>query len=304
MPAPIRKEAPVSNTSNTATSVTQVLALILDLRAARTRDAARAALVALGNEAVRAIGDHLADDAVPVPIRRELPPVLAAVGTQEAANELLRVQHPEDVVLLLRLLEAQNAIRARDPRVVFAGVSVREALQREVEIFLQLHLHVVVWRAEQRSRGRDLLLPSLEERLHSTVDRILTRLAFAYRCQETVRGYRTSAWSSGSTRAGALEVLDAVISPEDRRLLLPLLDDPDRRLFHAVSLYGLQPLDRASSLSALARGTDSWLQACALHCIGAFQLTELAPAAHEALGAAAPIVRETATWCLRQLEPA
>jgi hypothetical protein len=84
-----------------------VPALISHLRTAQLRDVARAALVTFGNRAVGTIGDYLVDDTVPLPIRRELPLVLAAVGTREAANELLRAPYPTDAVLLLRLLEAR-----------------------------------------------------------------------------------------------------------------------------------------------------------------------------------------------------
>ena len=276
-------------------------ALIPHLRTAQARDSARAALAAFGNRAVGTIGDYLSDDTVPLLIRRELPLVLAEVGTQEAANELLRAPYPTDAILRLRLLEAQNKIRAHDAQVVFPRANVREALQREVEIFVQLHQHVVVWRAEPPSRGRDILLASLEKRLDSTFARILMRLGLIYPSQAMALGTRAFDGPS-RVRSHALESLAAALLPEDRRLLVPLLENPDRGPLDADSQYRLRPLDRASSLAALVSGTDSWLQACALYFIGALHLAELAPAARDALRAVVPIVRETAAWSLQRLE--
>lgn len=279
-----------------------VPALLSHLAQPATREAARAALAAFGNRVVGTLGDYLADDTVAFGIRRELPLVLAAIGTQEAANELLRAPHPPDAGLLLRLLKAQNKIRSRDPNVVFPRGAVRESLQREVETFLQLHVHLHRWRAEPPSRGRNLLVDSLEERLDATFARIFRRLGLVYPSQEIFVGYRAVAGSSRRTRAQALEYLEAVLLPEDRRLLVPLLEDPERRLVLAESLYGLRPFTRDSSLEALIRGADSWLQACALYAVGVERLTALAELARAALRAGVPLVRETAAWSLQRLE--
>lgn len=274
------------------------------LAAVATRVAARSALAAFGGRVVGTIGDYLADETVALAVRRELPLVLAAIGTQEAANELLRIPHPADPVLLLRLLKAQNKIRARNPEVAFPRVAVQEGLQREVELFLRLHLHLEVWRRlEPRSRARDLVLASLEERQDATFSRIFRRLGLLYPAQEMFLGYRAFAGESRRTRAQALEYLDSVLLPEDRRVLVPVLENPERRTLLAEVLYGLAPYDRRTSLAALLGGTDTWLQACALYYVGTARLVELGQHARDTLAAASvPIVRETAAWSLRRLE--
>jgi AAA family ATP:ADP antiporter len=279
-----------------------VPALVPHLAPPQTRDATRLALAAYGDRIAGTIGDYLGDDEVPIGLRRQLPSVLATIATQAAANELLRAPHPTDAQLLLQLLKAQNKIRARNPNVLFPRPPVREALQREVELFLSLHVHSAVWRAEPPTRARDLLLGSLEDRLESTFARIFRRLGLLYPSQEIFLGYRAVAGTSRRTRAQALEYLEAVLVPEDRRLLLPLLEEPEKRLVLATTLYGLRPLDAESSLEALVHSNDSWLQACALYTIGARRLGAFATLAREALQSAAPLVRETAGWSLRNLE--
>lgn len=271
-----------------------------------TREAASNALVAYGNRVVGTIGDYLADDSVPAAIRRELPRVLADIGTQEAANELLRAPSPRDSVLALRLLKAQNKIRNRHPKVRFPRAVVREALEHDVERFLMLHMHIEVWTAEPRSRARDLLVESLSERSKATFGRIFRRLGLLYPSEEMFLGYRAlSGEQSRRTRAQALEYLDTTLLPEDRRLLVPLLEEPERRRMLAETLYGLRPLTRETSLQALVRGPDAWLQACALYAIGAARWKEFEDLVRAALEpAAVAIVHETANWSLQRLEDA
>jgi hypothetical protein len=271
-----------------------------------TRVAARGGLAAYGNRVVGTIGDYLADGDVPLGIRRELPLVLAEIGTQEAANELLRAPFPVDPALLLRLLKAQNKIRARSPKVHFPRAAVAEMLQRDVELFLRLHVHVEVWKPEGSSRARDLLLSSLEERCESTYARIFRRLGLLYPAEEIFLGYRALAGGqSRRTRAQALEYLDTTLMPEDRRLLVPLLEEPERRIVLATTLYGIRPFTRETSLEALVRGSDTWLQACALYAIGAERWGDLADLVRAAVDAATtPLVAETAGWSLRRLEVA
>jgi AAA family ATP:ADP antiporter len=279
-----------------------VAPLVPHLAQPLTRDATRLALASYGSRIVGTLGDYLADDTVPMSVRRELPAVLATIGTQAAADELLRAPAPYDAVLLLRLLKAQNKIRSRDPKIEFPRPAVREALRREVELFLQLHLHLVVWRGEPPSRARDLLLESLEERLDAAFARIFRRLGLLYPSQEIFVGYRAVAGSSRRTRAQALEYLEAVLSPEDRRLLLPLVEEPERRLLLAEALYGLRSMDRDRSLDQLVRGSDAWLQAVALYYLGTHRIASFTGTIRDALASAVPLVQETAAWSLQRLE--
>jgi AAA family ATP:ADP antiporter len=279
-----------------------VPALVPLLAQSSAREPARSALSAFGNRIVGTLGDYLEDPSVVLTVRRELPRVLSRIGTQTAANELLRVAHAPDELLNLRLLQAQNSIRERDAKVHFPRRAVRTALQGEVELYLLLTAHAEVWRAEPPSRARDVLLTSLEERLTSTFARIFKRLELVYPPREIALGYRALSEASRRTRAQALEYLEATLLPEDRRLVMPLIEEPERRHLLAEAMYGIRPFTRATSLEALVRGSDPWLQACALYAIGAERWKDLLGLVQSALDAAAPIVRETAAWSLRRVE--
>src|SRR5262249_29850487 len=158
---------------------------------------------------------------------------------------------------------------------------------------LRIHVHLDVWEHESPSRARALLHGTLADRRAAAFGRIFRRLGLLYPPREVHLGYRALVGAAPRTRAQALEYLDSGLLPEDRRLLVPILEEPDRRAILASSLYGIVPYTRESSLADLLLEPDAWLQACALYVIGALRVAELGDRVRAVLETSAEIVRET-----------
>ena len=79
-------------------------------------------------------------------------------------------------------------------------------------------------------------------------------------------------------RANSLELLDNVLDPELRHLLVPLLDSQvsiDERIAIANRLVGA-PLDTAEqAVETLLSSEDPWLRSSAIYAVGALQLRSL-----------------------------
>ena len=79
-------------------------------------------------------------------------------------------------------------------------------------------------------------------------------------------------------RANSLELLDNVLDPELRQLLVPLLDSQvstDERIAIANRLVGA-PLDTAEqAVETLLSSEDPWLRSSAIYAVGALQLHSL-----------------------------
>ena len=79
-------------------------------------------------------------------------------------------------------------------------------------------------------------------------------------------------------RANSLELLDNVLEPELRQLLVPLLDSQvstDERIAIANRLVGA-PLDTAEqAVETLLSSEDPWLRSSAIYAVGALQLQSL-----------------------------
>ncbi|MFQ5601238.1 MAG: hypothetical protein ACE5G2_11895, partial [Candidatus Krumholzibacteriia bacterium] len=277
--------------------------LITFLENRALREQARAALALYGDRVTGTLGDYLVDTGVPLATRREIPLVFARVATQAAADQLLRVPLPSDPVLLLRLLQAQNKIRSGNKSIMFPRAAVRDSLLRDVGSYLRFLMHTQVWTTQEPSRGRDLVYHTLLERRAAARERIFDRLRLVYPSGEVLLAYRAYADPDRRTHAQALEYLEAFLLPEDRRLVLGVLDDQqeNRRRALAESLFGLSPFTLDSSIEDLLAQPDPWLQSCALYWIGTRRFSRMA-ASIRRLESRHSLVRETAAWSLQRLE--
>jgi AAA family ATP:ADP antiporter len=280
-------------------------ALLPHLARPATAAVVRSALAAYGNRVTGTLADWMRDPAVPVAVRWRIPSVLAAIGTQEAADELMRMDGAGDPGAGYRVLKSMNQIRERHPNVSFDRALVRSRLGREVEACARVELHLRIWQAEPSTRARDLLVSSLEQRLDFAMNRIFRRLGLIYAQREMSVGYRAVAGTSRRTRAQAVEFFETTLLPEDRRVLQPVLeDDSARRAALAAAVFGVRVPDHAASLHDLVHGDDAWLQSCALYLVGADRRAEFAGIVDAAPAFAHPLPAETAAWSRRRLEVA
>jgi ATP/ADP translocase len=97
-----------------------VAALVAKLCDPKTRNEARSALEKYGPSITGALGDYLADLAVPEETRREVAAVLARIATEEAAAELLERLARGAGSLESDLIDALDRIRVRNSEIVFS----------------------------------------------------------------------------------------------------------------------------------------------------------------------------------------
>ena len=110
-------------------------------------------------------------------------------------------------------------------------------------------------------------------------------------------------------RVFALEVLDNLLTPEIKQVVLPILDDltVSERLAHLSVRYpqpSMSPDERFHTLVSEHFGECFfWTQASLLWLIGQDRSAEHIDVVRQSLNHVEPIVRETASWAIAQLEP-
>ena len=110
-------------------------------------------------------------------------------------------------------------------------------------------------------------------------------------------------------RVFALEVLDNLLTPEIKQVVIPILDDlsVSERLVPLRVRYpqdSLSPDDRFHTLVDNKFGERAfWTKASLLHLIGSGRWGQHEDIVVQALDDSEPIVRETASWALAQLSP-
>jgi HEAT repeat protein len=271
----------------------------------RDRVDARAALVRYGDRITGTLGDALDDPQLPLRSRREIPRVLALIGTQAAAFSLLRgIGRPRDAVLLQRTFWALTRIRKEDDRVVLPEPIARRHVRDEVAVYLRLLVQGHAAAQLPGGPAQGLLTRALAERLAQSRELVFRGLALLYPPRDLLRAHRGFVSPNPRIRAQSLEYLETALLSGDLEAVRPLLDNSPEaeRARHAAARVGLVAAPVSAILRELGGSEDRWLRACALYTIGELGLVEAAEPLTVALRAPDPIVRETAAWARRRIE--
>jgi HEAT repeat protein len=237
--------------------------LIEKLGSSADRREAREALALYGDRIVGTLGDWLIDTSLPVAVRREIPRVLSAIGTQDAAYSLLRgADLREDRAVVHEVLRALNRIRSRD-QALPAAVGGGRHLRPEIDLYLRLLVQRTSVRSIPDGAARTLLMHVLGEWIDQSLELIFRRLALLYPTREVLLAHRGAASSNARLRAQSLEVLDTILSAEHKGLLLPLIEDApaEEKERRAARLLGLGRPSVRRTLQELIESEEPCIEA-------------------------------------------
>ena len=222
------------------------------------------------------IEKQLQDEATPLEIRRELLAVLVRIGTPRAQQVLTETLLQADVTLRHRTIAALNKLRdAQGASRVDRGVV---ELLLAAEIAGHYRSYQVLGPLRTQLKEDDAVILALGSAMEQELERIFRLMALLYpgsACHDAYVGVRSS---DPTVRADALELLDNILSPELRQVLVPLLDvqvTVDERIAVANRIVGA-PLETAEqAVATLLASDDAWLRSCAVYAVGVLQLHTL-----------------------------
>jgi AAA family ATP:ADP antiporter len=237
---------------------------------------AAAALARYGDSIIPEIEGRLRDESVHVEIRRELPSVLVLVGTADAEQALVGSLLQADVTLRHRIIASLNKLRALHPQVALDPATVNLLLA--AEIAGHYRSYQVLGPLRGRLKGEDPVLQALERAMEQELDRIFRLMALLLPHVGLHDAYVGLQSSDELVRANSLELLDNVLEPQLRQLLVPLLDSQvtvEERIRLANRLVGA-PLDSPEqAVATLLSSEDPWLRSSAIYAVGALHLHDL-----------------------------
>ena len=245
------------------------------------------------------LGEALACPQQEPTIRRRIPEILERIGAPPAAAVLLDHLAEPDEAVRTSILKALAGLRAAEVNFAVNEEIIHAAL--DVEIRHYYWLYTLNEDLGPEGRG-ELLEDTFPVRLSHALDRIFYLLALLYPVQETQAARRALQAEQSRTRAYAIELIDNLVKPDAREVLIPLFEAPPEVILElAQKHYGLERRSVAERLEELAGSDDPWLQACALHRIGVLGLAELAGPVAAALDDRDALVRETAVEAGRNI---
>ena len=271
--------------------------LIEALGRKETGRAARGGLAAFGDRVVGTLADYLSDASVDLELRREIPHVLGDMGTQEAANALLRARDRADLRLAYRVLKASNRIRNANSSVQFPAALVTEDLERDAREYAQAVVHHRSGQAQRSLSAERLLGIVLQERMDQALVRVFRRLGLLYPPTDIFAAYRGVTSHAAKQRGNAVEYLENALSAGHRALVMPLVEPSDGVLLGVVAdRYKLSPVRYEEALAAILRSDDAWLRAVALYVVGARRERAMAGLVESNLAVPDARVRDAARW--------
>ncbi len=240
----------------------------------RTRPPAHRALVALGGEAIPALGAALArqrgtpasGSSPESAALRHVPAVLRAIGSSGAIALLVdSLGHPDEFVREASI-HAVERLRERDPENLLAGP---ELVDPEIAADGERHAWILghyAAAAAETGPVAEFLAARLREHLARVRRRVLSLLRMRLgprSAQAVARGLESG---RPDLRDNALELLDSALPRSLRASVVPMLEEEPAAVLEmrAGEPIGYPSPRRAQLLRELALGADPWLAAAAL----------------------------------------
>jgi ATP:ADP antiporter, AAA family len=259
-----------------------------------SKDSAEA-LAQYGNAIVSRLGDSIADPALPIEIRREIPLVLATLGTPEAAQALHENVLEPDTSLRFKIISALNKLQRAHPDIKLDQQLLETVLA--AEILGHYRTYQIMQALESPSASKDPVHSALHESLQQELERIFRLMSLLFPQMELHTVYLGLQSQSKTVHDNALEFLENVLKSQLRSVLVPLLDgrvSANERADLANRLVRAKIENREQAVAALVLSEDPWLKSCGAYAIGSLGMFALEKELDRCLEHQDPLLRETA----------
>lgn len=257
-------------------------------------DAAEA-LARFNDTVVGTLRDHLADPETPIEIRREIPGVLARIGTAAATRALQHLLFEADTALRYRIIVALNRLARLHPEIALDRQMVETVLA--AEILGHYRSYQILGTLGPDVAAGEPVARALRQSMDEDIERIFRLLTLLYPAADFHSAHVGLQSANPVIHDNAIEFLDNVLPPGLRNMLVPLLDSavtPAARVELANRMIGLKIQSREEAVAALLASEDAWLKSCGAYAVGALGLRSLQGELDRCLEHPDPLLRETA----------
>ena len=261
------------------------------------------ALGELGDSIVGTLRDHLADDSVPIAIRREVPAVLVQVGSFGAADVLMEHLLESDTTLRFRVISALNKLVRSHPEIETDAQAIETVLA--AEILGHYRSYQILDKLENTGPDQAPVGRAIHESMQQELERIFRLLGLLHPHLDVHSAYLGLQSKNASVYDNSLEFLDNVLKAQLREMLVPLLDGKvsvQERARLAKRLVRASIDNQEQAIAALVTSEDPWLRSCGAYAIGTFGLLTLESELNRCLSDSDPLLRETARAAKLRLE--
>jgi len=254
-----------------------------------------ASLAEYGNSIIPQLSDSMANPAIPVEIRREIPQILSTIGAPAAAQALQDNLLELDTSLRFKIISALNKLQRAHPDIRLDQQLLETVLG--AEILGHYRSYQIMDALELQATAKDPVHSALTESLQQELERIFRLLSLLFPQLELHTVYLGLQSQNKTVHDNSLEFLENVLKPQLRSVLLPLLDgrvSPKERSTLANRLVHAKIENREEAVLALVLSEDPWLKSCGAYAIGSLGMVTLEQELDRCLDHQDPLLRETA----------
>jgi hypothetical protein len=180
------------------------------------------ALVAFGDPVVGLLSDRLGDPGAPAEERKEIPDVLAGIGTPAAAQALLENVMEGDATLRFMVISALNRLHRDRPEIPLDFQLLETVLAEE--ILGHYHTYQILEAISTPGSPEDVARGALQSSLEQELERIFRLLGLLYPQMDLKAVYLGLQSKDKAVHDNSLEFLENVFKSALRTTHMPLLD--------------------------------------------------------------------------------
>jgi len=196
--------------------------VIRQLSNPRTQRIASQALIAYGSSISGTLKDYLSDPDEEVGLRKEIPDILARIGSQKAADSLALEFKKKHTEVSNEVIEALFKLRSNNPQIQIQ----KEIIFPEIIQVILESYHLLFALDESMSKGEDKAkISNLENNFANSIKHIFELLSLVYPREDIITVYQNITTGEKKAIDYSLELLDNILKKDIRDFLLPLIDD-------------------------------------------------------------------------------
>ena len=242
----------------------------------RLRGIAIESLAHFGTKICGTLSDLLEDESAPIALRRHVPRILKLIPEQRSVDVLVHAIGTQNLAIRGAVLKALNTLREASPKLDFANTFVTQKILDEARHYFELNAALQpLHNYNKPASAAGLLARTIEERLGYTLERVFRLLGLRYPPREIYSAYLAVHRRRAEEFSTALEFLDSILERELKKVLMPLLDQPDHLTETGRNLFGVKVKDAQTAVRDLIRSSDPWLVACAMATAAELQMRGL-----------------------------
>lgn len=253
------------------------------------------ALGEFGDTIVGALRDHLGDSSIDIDCRRQIPGVLAKIGTPAAAQVLMEHILEGDTTLRFRIISGLNKLRRLHPEIQADEQLLETVLA--AEILGHYRSYQILDKLGALVDDQDPVASALNDSMQQELERIFRLIGLLYPHLDVHSAYLGLQSKNISVHDNALEFLDNILKSQLREMLVPLLDGKvsvSERARMAQRLVKSKIENQEQAVLTLISSDDPWLRSCGAYAIGTLGMKALEEELSRCLNDSDPLLRETA----------